>query len=225
MTRLLSFALALAGLISCAGCSNEPAQNSNAPSPANKNASQNQGADGAASRPTTTPSAGIQTPANPGSESSRESSELAWKPFTPPEGGYSVLLPGTAKSIPADEPSVENYAVELPTGFVCLVSKSQRPTPITDPVKGLAALRDAQAGGNKVLFDNEISVEGKNGREFGYVDQDGDVCRVRVFIDGNTVYQLIAVKPKAKYSEDDPETLKFFESFKFVDAASSAEKN
>lgn len=142
-----------------------------------------------------------------------------WKTFTPPDGSYSVLMPGAPQQIPADDATTKNYGMELPGGITYLVSESVRPVESIDAEKGLAALRDAVAGNNQLLFDEELSGGIGPGREFGFVDPDGDAWHVRAYVKGNTVYQLMTLGPSAKVSRDDPGANKFLDSFKLLNAA------
>lgn len=204
-----SFLLATAGAISMAGCSTKPAADSSNPAPPkNENSTHT-----------------TATPTNSAPELAPKSSDAAWKAFTPPEAHYSVQLPGAAQAIPSGDPSIKNYGVELPTGSVYLVSESGGSAPIINPAKGLAALRDAVVGNNESLFDKEISIAGETGREFGYIDPDGDVWQVRAFIKNDRVYQLMTMSPKAKHAEAGPEIAKFFESFQLIEGPPVVDKN
>jgi hypothetical protein len=202
----------VATLLCVAGCSGQPPAPANPPSAssaANENNDKQAG----------NPAPQAETPQPPAQ------SESAWKPFSPPEGHYTVLFPVPPQVFPSDDPAVKNYGVEFKNGRVYMISESERPTPIIDPVKGLTAMSDAQVGTNERLFDREISLDGNVGRTFGYVDPDGDVWQTRAFIKGNTVFQLYAMAPKAAYVEDDPDLARFFDSFriKAADEGSEAE--
>jgi hypothetical protein len=72
--------------------------------------------------------------------------------------------------------------------------------------------------------DCRAALDGHVGRTFGYVDSDGDVWQVSVFVKGNTVFQVIAMVPKAEYAEGDPDVAKFFDSYRIEAVAESGDE-
>lgn len=200
------YVLMLAGLF-LAGCSKGPA-------PGNQSATESSQVENATGAP-----ANAVAPSS--NEPPRAVGGTEWTTFTPPEGRYSVLLPGKAQLVPSGDETIKNYGVELPGGYVYLVSESVKPNAIDNPTEVLVAMRDAHVGANQLLFDKELSTAIGPGREFGFVDQDGDAWQVRHFIKDNRVYQLMTMAPQATFKRDDPNAIKFLDSLKLLDSAQS----
>ncbi|HEX5444938.1 MAG TPA: hypothetical protein VFW87_13965, partial [Pirellulales bacterium] len=92
----------LATLLCSFGCS------AKAPTPINKPT------DGAASNKNNESPTGGNMPVVPSNEMKPAQPEpIAWKPFSPPSGRYSVLLPDAAQALPSNRPTITNHGVSL----------------------------------------------------------------------------------------------------------------
>lgn len=137
--------------------------------------------------------------------------EATWERFYPPDGQYSVCFPVLPEAVPSEKPDIKQYGLNWTNGRVFLSSESEP----ADASQEMAAAKDAVVGKNELLFDWDISVDRYAGRSFAFIDADDDVVEIRLVVRGKTFFQLIALAPKAAYVEDDPDTARFFDSFRF----------
>jgi TonB family protein len=167
-----------------------------------------------------------------------EYSERAWKEFSSPAGGFTVLMPGTPKLTTVE---VETALGKLPharyalvTGTTAyLVSYTDLPYKSEDPkaVKhALDAGRDnvlAQGPSMsiKLLSEREIALEGHAGREWLFHGK-GFVLRIRAYYVNGRIYQLVLSGPPSvvfkngRPSADPQDRTEFYEmiSARFLDS-------
>jgi TonB family protein len=167
-----------------------------------------------------------------------EYNERAWKEFSPPAGGFTVLMPGT--------PDLTTIEVETPVGKLpharyavitgtaaYLVSYTDHPYKSEDPEavkRALDAGRDnvlAQDPGMnvKLLSEREIALEGHAGREWLF-HGNGFVLRARAYFVNGRIYQLVLSAPpnlafkNGRPSADPQDRTEFYEmiSARFLDS-------
>jgi hypothetical protein len=142
---------------------------------------------------------------------------LGWQAFSPPEGGFSILMPGTPTSETHTAPNGKTtrlVQVEVPDGAYMVAHVdmgTDRPRDASAVAQGLA-----KKYGGTVLAESEFTVSGTTGKEFelrvsqprkGYLS-------ARVVMANNELYQLLVLGTHAHVK--DPDVHKFFESFRLT---------
>lgn len=146
-----------------------------------------------------------------------------WKEFSPPGGGFSVLLPSKPKER-IDKATVENiefdyFTFESSAGLQkCAVSYHDFPLPLNETglIEDVFRIAKKHLSAGKLLGETHISIDGHPGREYRYRlnSPSGDAFIVRVYIIGQRVYQLDYQTPRKE--ENLSKANQFFDSFKLV---------
>jgi hypothetical protein len=148
--------------------------------------------------------------------------ESAWQLFSPPDGSFSVLLPGAATSQTTTEPSPVGpittvaYLVDLKRSAYAVSCSVIPPAAVgqLQPEAQLDAIRDelVTTYKAKLLNEQKISLRGNSGRELALeTGQPQGTCVVRVFRVGDRIYRALVVGRSV--SASDSEVRKFLESF------------
>jgi hypothetical protein len=154
----------------------------------------------------------------------------AWVTHECPQGGYSLLMPGT----PTEEESPGNPAIALLGGHMSILDKgdgraymakcSRFSAERSDVKKELDAARDniVVALGGTLRTQKDIQIAESPGRELVLSLPDKTAMRTRYFLVGKNLFQIMAVVPQGQ--ESSSETNSFFDSFKLL-ADGGAEKD
>lgn len=143
--------------------------------------------------------------------------------FTSPEGDYSIVLPGEPTANEQEVPLQDGTTLPI-TFFIYetaeLAAGTASITYGPDVVASLEGARDgaiAAFPGAELSSSEPITQQGRDGLEFVANLSPGgaDAYYIsRVFLDGQTLYQLIYVGGVAA---DDPEVVAVFDSFQFTE--------
>jgi hypothetical protein len=147
--------------------------------------------------------------------------EQSWTRFSPPNGSFIVLMPGSPKEDKETEKNSDGttesytYTVETRIGaFLVGYTDFSDDISSVDSERLLdAAGQGFTTNGGKLLSQENLSMNGHPGREVTYTDQDGTTSKARIFIVRQRLYQLHAI---ASQSQD---VKKFFDSFKLIKKA------
>jgi hypothetical protein len=142
-----------------------------------------------------------------------------FKKFEPAGGKFSVLIPGTPKETRQNAPSqvgqlsITMYVSELPgnRGFTVGITDLPKGSSF-DYIGGINGAAAKVKG--TVTASNEITMDGKAGREGFIKAPNGLTVRMQMCAVGERVYQLQAVGNDAFVKSDDAK--KFFDSFKIL---------
>lgn len=99
--------------------------------------------------------------------------------------------------------------------MVTWADHTQFPRPTLEETLTMA--RDAVVGSKKVLKDDVIKVAGNPGREFAFVEADGNAVHVQAFIVGKRVYQLGTSAKAENYSLQVDDREHFLKSFQLAE--------
>jgi hypothetical protein len=179
-----------------------------------------------------------QTAPPPPPPPSREYFPKTWKSFPGKDGKFSVKFPEppteSSKSQETARGTVQGHALEFKGGIVVLsviyTDFPSLPTERKEQAELLERfqgnlLKSYQSVNPKVIRQEEISIEGNPGRHLHLELNGRFVVRVRVFLVGNRVYQLVVQtrkgSPRELEGSDDFEKIAtgFFESFQLTEPA------
>ncbi len=161
-----------------------------------------------------------------GTGGSGSTAPASWQEFTPPDGGFSVLMPGTPQedrsTSQSDFGQIEtvNFIVEASSGSVAyVVSYADFPPELLasiDPqqVLNLAVEQQMQQRNFTIMNHRDITLNGHAGVEFtatGTIEGLASTAKSRVYMVNNRFYMLICVAVNDYYSEED--ATRFLESF------------
>jgi len=138
-------------------------------------------------------------------------SQSVWSRFSPPEGGFSILMPGTP------EESQENVGTEekplILRGFksirenegVYIVVYNDIPEEEMSNQKKLKAVLDsipqefAKAIKGRLISQKNITLNGYKGKEFKVQGSQGAIFRGRAYLTNNRVYLIGVATAKERY--------------------------
>ena len=142
-------------------------------------------------------------------------------PFVSAAGRFSVVFQGSP--LPSTQPislpggqSATLYQFEsMIVGLDCVVSYNDYPDGLLscEPQAFLQRLRDISVEGGKLISDEAVQMNGVPGRSYSYVDKTGNKVTMRVFLDGQRLYQLVAI---ASSGTDPAATDDFISSFRIL---------
>lgn len=147
-----------------------------------------------------------------------------WVTYSPPQGTFSVLLPGKPrfeKSTVASEAgplALHNYTVGANGGATAyIVSFTDYPAAViakADPQKMLAGARDGQLKNLQATAtsDKVIALDGSPGRDVQFKNAKGFTGRCKMFLVKNRLYQVLALTTNGTGTSAD--FAKFVDSFK-----------
>jgi hypothetical protein len=181
-------------------------------------------------RPATAPRIGARAP-RPNAGAARvaatprppRADRISWKRFNSAVGGFTVDMPGEPAQTHEENGLMGAKGVELVTGeheesrFIVQYQDLTR----TATKKGTSAIlkaarsADEKVIAGKVVGEKEATLKGASGGwayQIESADPDGPVGRVRAYVVGTRLYQVIVVAPKAKFPTDESE--RFFRSFR-----------
>ncbi len=159
----------------------------------------------------------------------RASAQTEWKEFRSKEGAFAVLAPVTpvyrkqTSTTPGGTFDIHFFAATAApyTYAVSYLDFPQAQIEESGAAAVLEANRDSFAAGvrGKLAGDEKISLERHPGRAFrverpGEAPAAGKEYRVRQYLVGNRLYQVIAVSPRAAGSS--PDLSRFLDSFKLL---------
>jgi hypothetical protein len=148
---------------------------------------------------------------------------ISWKRFNSAVGGFMVDMPGEPAQAHEENGLMGAKGVEIVTGehgesrFIIQYQDLTR----TATKKGTSAIlkaarsSDEKVIAGKVVGEKEATLKGASGGwayQIESAEPDGPVARVRAYVVGSRLYQVIVVAPKAKFPTDDSE--RFFRSFR-----------
>lgn len=153
----------------------------------------------------------------------------SWKEFSSREGRFSARFPGvptkTSFSVDTASGKLDTYSFVLLTSTEYRIAYTDFPVDLESQDEKLL-LDGARDGGisevkGKLLEEKDISLDGHAGRFFKAELPSGRVARVRVYLVGNRLYQLLTIAPENSSSPNDirlneTNTAKFFDSFKLM---------
>lgn len=148
--------------------------------------------------------------------------ENSWHEFSPPNGGFSILLPGEAKAeITPPKPNgraESRYVVDQgDTAYVVAVD-DYPPGHLThaNPRTLLDAAQNAVLKGlkGKLRDQRPVTISGYPGREILFDTPDHSTGKVRVFVVRNRLYQTWYLGPTGQ--ETRPEVDRFLNSFRLT---------
>lgn len=155
-------------------------------------------------------------------------SGTAWKEFSSPEGGYTILMPGEPIPQPGLTVTVNGRRVPLTVAFTDWEEKkatlktahADLPAPLERPDQVLLdASIDPNArgmGGAKIEEARDVQVAGRPGREVRAATPTGLTVLGRACTVDRRLYLVIAIGPSLEF--DNPDVEKFFSSFKITAA-------
>ncbi len=151
-----------------------------------------------------------------------------WKTFSPKEGGFSVMMPGTpsAEGYSSEDRSYVNVFNARGAGAVYSIHYSALPTKFELWEFGsiLDEMREVLLSENqwRLLEEENIVLSGHPGRELR-IETQKSLINLRLYIAGDKIYQLILQRPPgAALSGEDK---RFFDSFKLVAPVPSVRSN
>jgi hypothetical protein len=140
---------------------------------------------------------------------------LNFKEFTPPEGGFTVLMPGTPekKTIPILDMTMIGYGVNVKNGAYAvgfMDMPAGRPFSLDGALQGIVNQHKG-----KVLSQSKFTMEGSSGTEFEIESSDpkGYVSGRMIVVRGR-FYEILAMGTKARLSNTD--VRKYLDSFKLT---------
>jgi hypothetical protein len=157
-----------------------------------------------------------------------------WKEYSSPQGGFTVLLPGTPteedKSFDTPDGRMEGREYVLKTSATYSVSYTvflfdveQKPDALNWIVN---FTRDhiVEMTKGKVLVETEVSLDRHLGRVVGVSAPDGTTIRFAIIMVGNRTYQVMVITPQELSSRDGGQfdqwkAAKFLRSFKLAKRA------
>jgi hypothetical protein len=146
-----------------------------------------------------------------------------WTEFRPEGGKFYVLMPGTpqtglqpvplpdGKSTQLHQGAIEADSVAYVATFVDYPDEIIRRAP---PDTHLDNARNGTAKGHKLRSEKRLTIAKHPGREYIVDRSDGLVMKIRSFLVGNRLYQLIVVGNPGV--DTLPDTAKFLESFRLL---------
>ena len=177
--------------------------------------------DGAEADPTPTPAPTRARRPAPAQRAARPE-RVTWKRFNSAVGGFTVLMPGEPT------PNHEEHGVLGAKGVDVFIADHGEARYVvqyqdmtrTAMKKGVGAIlkaarhSDEKVVQGKVVGEKEATLKGAIGVSYQIEspDPDGAVARVRAYMVGTRLYQVIVAAPKTKFPTDDSE--RFFRSFR-----------
>ena len=175
---------------------------------------------------------------DPSSPSKSEDASAVGKEFKSPDGGFTVVFPGTPKLEETTAntgigPVKTHLAIHETASEVYYVSYVDLPAGLETPEEikaGLDSSRDgAIAGGHRLISESNVTISGVDGREL-LMEKNGLIIRGRFFYLKQRLYQVIFGTPAARAfrngkSSPNPAdrtehfettTKRFFDSFKLT---------
>ncbi|MBA3240733.1 MAG: hypothetical protein H0T60_05850 [Acidobacteria bacterium] len=166
-----------------------------------------------------------------------EQNATAWKKLAPAEGGFMVLMPGTASeekhSVETSVGKLENriYSVETKQG-VYMVMYADFPEVVSDAdtiQRMLDNGRDKALANTKGKLTSEknIKLDGYAGREWLVEIPGSNVIRARAFWVKRRLYQSLVIFPEGRNTPQETNriresaTLKFLDSFALSDGTTA----
>ncbi|MFL6229059.1 MAG: energy transducer TonB [Pyrinomonadaceae bacterium] len=144
-------------------------------------------------------------PAAPPSSATAEYDPKAWKEFSPPDGGFSILFPGEPQSstqvLSRDgSASLELHVHRLKSLAEYSVIYSNYPIREGDPADARAFLDRGVKGGvaavnSELLSVTEIALDNYPGRLLKERTSDGEILRVKLLLVGRRLYQITVTTP------------------------------
>jgi hypothetical protein len=167
-------------------------------------------------------------PARPGragaeNARTRRADRISWKRFNSAVGGFSVDMPGEPEQTHEDDGLLGAKSVELVTGqhdesrFIVQYQDLTRAATKkgTSAILKAARSHDEKAIAGKVVGEKEATLKGATAGwsyQIESPDPDGPVARVRTYLVGTRLFQVIVTAPKATFPTDNSE--RFFRSFR-----------
>jgi hypothetical protein len=132
-------------------------------------------------------------------------SQSIWKPFTAAAGQFSVLFPGAPRTLKRATPYANGQSTDIQVFYVersqesttYIVTYNDFPTGFDVPARRLKPAfdksRDRLVGAAKLLSDREIELGTFPGRDFKFIQADGQVTRARMYYANGRLYQVLVV--------------------------------
>lgn len=156
----------------------------------------------------------------------RRSERVDWKRFTSAAGGFNAMMPGEPKASHEDEGLLGAKDVQVFTAqndqAAYIVQYQDLPRSVLK--KGVASvLKSARVSDEKVIngkvaTEKDATLKGALGGRSYQIEAPGDdgvMARVRSYLVGERLYQVIVVAPKSSFPATDSE--RFFRSFRLQD--------
>lgn len=151
--------------------------------------------------------------------------------YSPPGGGFSVLMPGKPvaedQEVDTEVGKIINHTHSVEAGGVAYaVMYGEFPAPVSDPEVINGMLDNARTQGiaavhGELKSEEQITLDGNTGREWLIGIPGGAFLRVRAYWVKQRLYQLITMSVPTKDPEAlksrDAEVQKFLDSFTLVD--------
>lgn len=133
-----------------------------------------------------------------------------WKPFTSAAGQFSVLFPGEPRTLKRAASYAKGQSTDL---YVFYVERSQEATTYIvtyndfpagwDVSPDLLAVafdksRDRLVGTAKLVSEREVDLASFPGREFKFLQADGQVTRARLYYAKGRLYQVLVTTRRAQ---------------------------
>ncbi len=167
----------------------------------------------APTRPSRAAAAAAQTP---------RPERISWKRYNSAAGGFTINMPGDPTPSHDDDGLLGSKGVEILTAeheesrFIVQYQDLSRTAQKKGSSGVLKAARasDEKVIQGKVVGEKEAMLKGAVGWSYQIetAEPDGPMARVRAYVVGTRLYQIIVVAPKTKFPTDDSE--RFLNSFK-----------
>ncbi|MCF4970639.1 hypothetical protein [Nostoc sp. CMAA1605] len=152
-----------------------------------------------------------------------------WKPFTSPDGRFTVLMPGIPKQesqtqkthmgeidlqiFAAQPPKQEVAYLVVYNDFPHSYAQINNPQEILNDVQAMA-LKTTQS--NLLNHRNIRSSNGHPGREFAYINAGGKITRTRIYLAEGRLYQVMAITTKKQQRNLSKTITGYLNSFQIV---------
>jgi len=151
---------------------------------------------------------------------------LMWRKFSPPGGGFAILMPGTPTSQQSAATGSSNQAgvhtftlVRDAVVYVTAHRQFRDGTGWDDPAKALTGFRAGMLSTGKnsrLLSEKTIALHEFPGREIKHTDSTGLIYTTRAYVVRNYLYVISAATPTAKQSASSAAIDKFLDSFELL---------
>jgi len=152
-----------------------------------------------------------------------------WKPFTSPDGRFTVLMPGMPKKesqtqktymgeidlqiFAAQPPKQEVAYLVVYNDFPHSYGQMTNPQEILNNVQEMA-LKTTQS--NLISHRNIRSSNGHPGKEFAYINVGGKITRTRIYLAEGRLYQVMAITSKKQQKNLAKTITGYLNSFQIV---------